>query len=58
VAAGASSFEALDGMLLMGFSTALLFAIIQRIGRIAHTEIWEESVQKEQLMRWSINLER
>ena len=34
--------EALDGMLLMGISTALLFAIIQRIGRLAHPEIWEE----------------
>jgi len=34
--------EALDGMLLLGISTALLFAIIQRVGRIAHPEIWDE----------------
>jgi hypothetical protein len=40
--------EALDGMLLLGISTALLFVIIQRVGRIAHPEIWEESGQKEQ----------
>jgi hypothetical protein len=40
--------EALDGMLLMGVSTALLFAIIQRIGRFADPEIWEEPVEKEQ----------
>lgn len=37
--------EALDGMLLLGISTALLFAIIQRVGRIAHPEIWEEPGQ-------------
>jgi len=34
--------QALDGMLLMGISTALLFAIILRLGQIAHPEIWEE----------------
>lgn len=34
--------EALDGMLLLGISTALLFAIIQRIGRIADPEVWEQ----------------
>jgi hypothetical protein len=35
-------------MLLRGISTALLFAIIQRIGRLAHPEIWEEPVEKVQ----------
>jgi hypothetical protein len=33
--------ESLDGMLLIGITTALLFAIIQRVGRIAHPEVWE-----------------
>jgi hypothetical protein len=43
--------EALDGMLVLGISTAPLFAIIQRIGPIAHPEIWEEPVQEEQRLR-------
>jgi hypothetical protein len=41
--------EALDGMLLMGISTALLSrSSYQRIGRLAHPEIWTEPLVKEQ----------
>jgi Ion channel len=34
--------EALDGMLLVGISTAALFTVIQRIVRTSHPEVWEE----------------
>ena len=37
--------EALDGMLLLGITTALLFAIIQQVARIAHPEIWDDTTQ-------------
>lgn len=35
--------EALDGMLLLGITTALLFSIIQRVGRIARPELFDVS---------------
>lgn len=34
--------EALDGMLLIGISTAALFTVIQRITRAARPEVWGE----------------
>jgi hypothetical protein len=34
--------EALDGMLLIGLSTAALFGVVQRIGRTSQPEIWAE----------------
>ncbi len=34
--------EALDGMLLIGISTAGLFAVIQRVLRTANPQVWEE----------------
>lgn len=34
--------EALDGMLMVGISTAALFAVIQRILRTSRPEIWAE----------------
>ncbi len=34
--------EALDGMLLIGLSTAVLFSVVMRIARSSRPEIWEE----------------
>jgi hypothetical protein len=34
--------EALDGMLLIGLSTAALFGVVQRIARTSQPEVWAE----------------
>ncbi len=39
--------EALDGMLMVGISTAALFAIIQRVLRSSRPEIWAEIERRE-----------